>query len=83
MGLLFIGLQDFDRDFVIRRHLYNVRTYMKQETCRYARVCRLYDDSSVTCHSDEEASGYCGAYSDFENYKRDFMSKLEEKIFTR
>ncbi|HVX02813.1 MAG TPA: hypothetical protein VHA09_06635 [Nitrososphaera sp.] len=36
------------------------------ETCKYAHICRLYDDSSVTCHSDEEASGYCGAYRDFD-----------------
>ncbi|HEX6561638.1 MAG TPA: hypothetical protein VF016_06380 [Nitrososphaera sp.] len=56
---------------------------MKQEMCRYAHVCRHFDDSSVTCHSDEEASGYCGAYDDFDSYRSAFMSKLERKLFTR
>ncbi|AIF82944.1 hypothetical protein NTE_00868 [Candidatus Nitrososphaera evergladensis SR1] len=56
---------------------------MKSEMCRYAHICKLYDDNSATCHSDEEASGYCGAYDDFDNYKPVFMPKLEKKLFTR
>ena len=56
---------------------------MKPEMCRYAHVCRHFDDSSVTCYSDEEASGYCGAYDDFDSYRSAFMSKLERKLFTR
>ncbi|AIC16926.1 hypothetical protein NVIE_026570 [Nitrososphaera viennensis EN76] len=56
---------------------------MKPGMCKYARICKHFDDRSATCHSDEEASGYCGAYDDFDNYRPIFMSKLEKKLFTR
>lgn len=60
----------------------DAHTYMtSDETCKYAHICRLYDDSSVTCHSDEEASDYCGAYRDFDKHM--VISEQERKVFTR
>ncbi len=56
---------------------------VEPEICGYARICKHFDDRSATCHSEDEASSYCGSYDNFENYKSDSMLRIERKLFIR
>lgn len=34
-------------------------------TCRYARMCKLYQPDHHTCQSKNAENGFCGAYKSF------------------
>jgi hypothetical protein len=34
--------------------------------CKFAPICRYYDEEATVCNREEEACEYCGTYSEFE-----------------
>lgn len=36
--------------------------------CKFAPLCRYYDDESSVCNHEDAACEYCGTYSDFEGF---------------